>query len=210
MDSKHDKPKCTGPPLAALEAAEREAIGKAITRQRPELEGYFRKAGLSDWEIDDAVADTFDKVWLGEQLDVESLHDPKNIRTVVFTAAGFVLGNVFKAREKQEQYDDIALDDRDEHASADDLHATAEFHDLQAADERARASLPPQQGEMLRLFREGYKKREIAALLGVKVSTVKEQLRRAHQTVRKRLLDEGFSPDELRAYGYEGKDEEDD
>lgn len=192
MDSNDGRPKCLTSPLGALEDAEREAIGKGIEAHRPELEGWLRKKGVFKWEIDEAIADIYAKLWTGQQIDVRTMHDPKKIRTALFSAAKLVKLEVFERRKHAERFDLYDRDDRRKLPSPDDPHDAALFHEVQAAYDLACASLSDREREAIMLKRQGYSYEQIASRMGVGFQTVKEELKRANRTVRERMQDAGF------------------
>ena len=190
MGSKDDRPKCIGPPLAALEEAEREAIGKLIARQEPELRGYFRNQGVTEPELDDAVAATWAKVWSGGNIDVQTMHDRKKVRSVVFMAARFVVGQLFKQRKNEDRYAD--LEEEEEAGAADDPLAAAQFSDMNDAFERAKAALSERQREVYVLKRAGYSYDEIGERLRLSPETAKTYNERAKLSIAAQMEEAGY------------------
>jgi RNA polymerase sigma-70 factor, ECF subfamily len=76
-----------------------------------------------------------------------------------------------------------------------DPEAVARGAQLESALDRALASLPPEQREVLWLKeRSGLSLQEMAEMLGVPENTVKSRLRYALDKIRSRLKEQGFTP----------------
>ncbi len=148
---------------------------RAYLESRDDVYYYLLRLGLPPGEAQETVQEVFLRLFkvLGEGQDIE------NPRAWAFRVA-HNLGLNTRARERRMA--PLAVDLREDHRSPERELLESERQERMA---RAVAELSPQQRQCLHLRAEGLRYHEIAATLGVSVSTVNEFVRRAVRNLRK-------------------------
>lgn len=129
---------------------------------------------------EDLTQDTF----LYALKDRDSYHEDRNVRGWLFTIARNIVCNHFK-REKETR----ALP---EELEAEVTRENDPFLILLRRDQEARnrellEALPRQQRQCLGLFYQGYKYREIALIMELRINTVKSHISKARSSARQWL-----------------------
>ncbi len=154
--------------------AELPGFAVFFTAEYPRVVHSLMRAGATYEEAEDATQDAMQEL-LRMWPDCKS---PAGwVRTVAWHA-------YCKKAERNRKR--LALESRNARLSASVSADRAEPDEHQKVLEILRG-LPPRQGQVLALHLDGYSAQEIAALLGVKASTVRSNLRHALATLRTML-----------------------
>lgn len=173
--------------MAGICAGELEAFDAIVLAYRELLYRLvFRLLGRSD-VADDVVQDVF--VWLWEHR--ETLTPDVNLRAYLYTAARNRALQIVRHEVVEERWTltldpDAPLPGMGTSATSPDRHV--EHAELSAAIARAFNALSPRVRQVALLrWQDGLSRDEIAAVLGVAMPTVKNQLATAVNTLRKEL-----------------------
>ena len=166
-------------------ADEKDQVIRLFDELRDSLFRYLRWLGSSPEEADDAIQETFLRLY--RHLLAEGARE--NLRSWVFRVAGNLIRDQRKSYQRRHLEPLESLNQpRDSWADpgkGPEARVLAEESHRRLRDAIRR--LPPDQQRCLALRSEGFRYREIAEILGVGVSTVSDVLRRAVVSLGKEL-----------------------
>ncbi|MDE8652899.1 RNA polymerase sigma factor [Novosphingobium album (ex Liu et al. 2023)] len=150
----------------------------------PELRRWLKHyAGLSSWDIDDLIQETYAVLATRESVD-----DIRNPRTYIYQIAkSLVLQGLRRSKVVRiEAVSDIEKFDVQSETLSPERHAMGRDELKRVAD--AIRAMPPQTRRAFTLRRvEGLSQREIAAAMGLAESTVEKHIARAIQQLMKQF-----------------------
>jgi len=177
---------------------DREESFHQIFRQYYRLvRSFFARRSRSEEEIEDLVQETFFRV----HRNLDHFRGESKFETWLFQVSANVYKNTVRSQTTQKRdaqevsLDELATSSGEDAAISREVRENGPLDDL-LQDERslilhtAMQELPPQMRRCVELrVSQDMKYREIAALMGVSIDTVKAHLFQARQLLRKRLGD---------------------
>jgi RNA polymerase sigma-70 factor (ECF subfamily) len=161
-----------------------ETVSRAYVEWREDVYRYMLLLGLYPPQAQEAVQDVFLRLYTTLRKGGEPI---QNQRAWVFRTA-HNLGLTLRSRESGTFPLDAELEATLADAGRSPERSLIEREKLRSVH-RAVSTLSPQQRQCLRLRAEGLKYEEIAATIGISVSTVYEFLRRAVTRLRKAVYE---------------------
>jgi RNA polymerase sigma-70 factor (ECF subfamily) len=165
----------------------RRRIIELYDQFRPSLYGYLISLGLAPQQADDAVQETFLRLFEHLQSDGSD----RNLRSWLFCVAHNLSQDIH--RRERRMVNSSASDQESVRKLLDRVDPGLNPEELYLHKERsarlasAVAQLSEQQRQCMHLRAEGLRYREISAVLGISVSTVAESLQRAIDRIVGRL-----------------------
>ncbi len=167
-----------------VEAQLDETFSRAYVEWREDVYRYLVLLGLHPPQAQEAAQDVFLRLYTTLRKSAEPI---QNQRAWVFRTA-HNLGLTLRSRESRTVSFDAELEATIADANRGPERSMIEREKLRSVH-RAVSTLSPQQRQCLRLRAEGLKYEEIAATIGISVSTVYEFLRRAVTRLRKAVYE---------------------
>lgn len=177
--------------VEAYRGGDQRALETLVHRYTRHLYNFIRQYAGGEREAEDVVQEAFIKAWR----HLRTFDTAKSFKTWLFTIARNALIDLMRKR-REVPFSDRENEDRDLLDLPDDDAALPEeaFAALESAESvrRALETLPPKAREVLVLrYQNELNFREIAAVVGEPIDTVKSRHRRALQALRRIVADGG-------------------
>lgn len=159
-------------------------LEKAFRQLHGPLVAFFRKRGFSPEEAEELAQDTWVRVYEGR----ETFRGESTLKTWIYQIARHVLSNEIRRRKAQKRDIGLVGIGRDDvHDDSDGALEGALRAEAIALLESALQDLPKRMRQCVQLRLRELSYRQIAAVMGVSVNTVKRQIHDAKKRLAKKL-----------------------
>lgn len=164
--------------VCELKAHNEKAFRRLFDRYYQDIYGYSISLLKSKELAEENVQEVFMKVWLHR----ETLDETRSFRSFLFTIARNQAFNILnKAANDIVLRQEIFINTQQSYEHAD--HTLRE-QDCKKLRKQAISDLPPKRKEIFKMSRKGKTYEEISAELGISISTVKNQMSKALDSLR--------------------------